>query len=69
MRTDDVHVSVVAAAVVAVGVGEEDGGEVGDEGEGHQSGGTRHPSQLSYGPRQRQNAGAYHRRYDVGAPG
>lgn len=54
VRTNNVHVSVVPVAVGgAVGVGEEGGGEVSDEGEGEEDGGAHHPAQLRYSPRQR----------------
>lgn len=54
MRTNNVHVSVVPVAVGgAVGVGEEGGREVSDEGEGEEDGGAHHPAQLRYSPRQR----------------
>lgn len=59
MRTNNIHVSIVSGAVegtrAAVRVGEEGGGEVSDERKRHEHRGACDPSQLRYGPRQRQH--------------
>jgi hypothetical protein len=49
----------------AVTVRQEAGAEPGDGGEGHQHHRPDHPAQLRDRPRQRQHAGADHRRDDV----
>ena len=67
MRPDGVHVGVVPLAFLGVvtvrdggpvAVGQEEGGEVGDEGEAEHGDGAAHPAQLRDAPRERQHAGA-----------
>ena len=71
MGAHDVHVGIVAGpldgARVAIGVGEEGGGVVGDEGEGHEHGGAHDPSELRDGPREREHPRPDDGRYDVRA--
>lgn len=49
----------------AVAVGEQRGGDVGDEREAEHAGGAGEPAQLRDAPCQRQHPGADHRRDDV----
>lgn len=74
MRPDGVHVGVVPLAFLGVvtvrdggpvAVGQEEGGEVGDEGEAEHGDGAAHPAQLRDAPRERQHAGADHGSDDV----
>ncbi|BAS96890.1 Os06g0228825 [Oryza sativa Japonica Group] len=55
----------VKRVVVAVAVGEEGRGVVGDDGEGDDDGGAGDPPELGEGPRHRQDAGPDQERDDV----
>jgi hypothetical protein len=66
---DGVHVAVVPwpllGVAAPVALGEQRGGDVCDEGEAEHADRPGHPPQLRHRPRQRQHAGADHRRDDV----
>jgi hypothetical protein len=69
VASDCVDVLPVDGAVdgvrVPVAVGQQRRCVVGDAGEAQEDEGTHHPPQLRHRPRQRQHAGAHHRRHDV----
>jgi hypothetical protein len=73
VRPDGVHVGVVPLAFQGaiiggrgpVAVGQEEGGEVGDEGEAEHGDRAAHPAQLRDAPRERQHAAADHGGDDV----
>lgn len=71
IRTDFLHVVGVAfpgdGVTGAVAVGKKDGRIIRDGGEEENGDGARDPTELRNGPRQREHAGADHRRDDVRA--
>ena len=69
MRPDGIHVGVVPLPFLqvrgSVAVGQQEGRDVGDEGEADHGDGAADPSQLRHAPREREHAAADHAGDDV----